>query len=140
MATYASKAIFIPLAVIGPLPTLTNTGQDNVMMLSGSMFTRNIMVFFMLLAFMAFIKQKVLRRNIFLLAFFFSWLFVLGNSGFALSDRFHLVLVPVVLIFAGYGVTQINAKNKKYYLPYLLFIALLVTAWNIFKLAGRGMI
>ena len=140
LASYGSKVILMPLAVIGPLPTLVNTGQKNVMMLAGSMFSRNILIFFTFLTFFSFIKKKVLFENILLLAFMSFWLFILGNSGFALSDRFHLVLVPIILIYSGYGITLLNTSSKKYYQTYLLLLTLLVTAWNVFKLVGRGMI
>lgn len=140
LAQYGSVAVFLPLTFIGPLPTLTNMGHENLLMLSGALYTRNIIVFFTILAFIAIIKRKVLRQNILLLCALFSWLFVLGNSGFALSDRFHLVIIPIIIIFAGYGVTQINKQNWKYFMFYLFFISVLIIAWNWFKLAGRGMI
>lgn len=137
LAKYGSKSIFMPLMLVGPLPTLVDTGQLNTMMLSGGFFTRNIYAFFVFVALIVLYKKKLLRKHIFLLSALFSYLFVLGSSGFALSERFHLPAVPILLIFTAYGISQMNKNNKKYYIPYLIFISAIIIGWNWFKLAGR---
>ena len=136
-AKYGSKSIFFPLMILGPLPTLVDTDQKNIMMLAGGYFTRNIYAFFVFIAFLTLYKLKLLRNHLLLLSTVLSYLFVLGSSGFALSERFHLPIVPFLLVFAGYGITQLNAKNKKYYLPHIALVMILIIGWNWFKLAGR---
>lgn len=138
LAKYGSRSIFLPFMVIGPLPTLVNTEQTNTMMLGGAFFTRNVYVFFVFIAFVTLYKRKLLRNHVLLLSTLFSYLFVLASSGFALSERFHLPIIPLLLVFAGYGITQLNVKNKKYYIPYLIFISIVIIGWNWFKLAGRA--
>lgn len=139
LATYGSRSVFLPLMLMAPFPTLVYIAdQPNAMMMAGAYFTRNVYAFFVFIALMALYKQKKLREYILLLAFMASYIFVLASSGFALSERFHLPLVPFLLIFAAYGVSQMNQKNKKYFLPYLVFIGLIVLGWNWFKLAGRS--
>jgi hypothetical protein len=64
----------------------------------------------------------------------------LAQSSFALSERFHLPALPFLIILAAYGITNINYKNHKYYIPYLLLIGIIIIAWNAFKLAGRGIV
>lgn len=139
-ATYGNASIFIPIILIVPFPSLVDTGQENSMMINGAVFTRNVYAFFVFLAIIALIKRKLLRQHVLLLSFLFSYLAVLALSGYALSERFHLPAVPFLLILAGFGVTQLDNRNKKYYIPYLLLIALVILAWNWFKLAGRGVI
>jgi CHASE2 domain-containing sensor protein len=107
-------------------------------MLGGAYFTRNVYAFFVLIGIYALYKRKQLREHILLLSVIFSYIFVLASSGFALSERFHLPLVPFLLILAAYGISQMNAKNKKYYVPYLVLICVIVIGWNWFKVAGRS--
>lgn len=139
LATYGSKGVFLPFMLIVPLPTLVYIAdQPNAMMLAGAYFTRNIYAFFVFIALITLYKREQLREHVLLLAVIFTYIFVLASSGFALSERFHLPLIPFLLILAAYGVSQMNPKNKKYYVPYLVFIFLLVIGWNWFKVAGRS--
>ncbi len=141
LAEYGSAALFAPIILFAPFPTLTNIeGQENQMMLAGAYYTRNIYAFFVLVGLFLMYKRKEIRKHILLISFVFVYLGVLANTGFALSERFHLPAVPFLLIFAAYGITQMNKKNKKYFVPYLIFISLVIIGWNWFKLAGRGMI
>lgn len=139
LAMYGSRSVFLPLMLIAPFPTLVNIAdQQNAMMMAGAYFTRNVYAFFVFIALFALYKRKKIGEHILLLSFIASYIFVLASSGFALSERFHLPLVPFLLTFAAYGLSQMNQKNKKYYLPYLLFISLVVIGWNWFKIAGRS--
>jgi len=138
LAQYGTKSIFLPMMLLVPFPTLVDTDQPNPMMLGGAFFTRNVYAFFVILALISLYRQKIIRAHIFLISCLFTYLLMLGTTGFALSERFHMPAVPFLLIFAAYGVSQLNYKNKKYYIPYLIFIGLVVIGWNWFKLAGRA--
>jgi 4-amino-4-deoxy-L-arabinose transferase-like glycosyltransferase len=140
LATLANRTIFAPLALIGPLPTLVDTEQDNSAMMAGSMFFRNVLGFFMIFGILLMVKNKQWRNHVFLLAVFFLWLFVLANSGYALQDRFHLILLPIIIIFSGNFILNADKKMMKYFSMYLVFLGALIFAWNTFKLAGRGLI
>lgn len=139
LATYGATAVFAPIILIAPFPTLVNIDtQQNQMLLNGGYYTRNIYVFFLLIGLVALWKKKKLREHLLPIGFLFSYLAVLALSKFALSERFHLPILPVIIILAAYGVTQIDRKNVKYYIPYLGLVALIILAWNVFKIAGRG--
>jgi Ca2+/Na+ antiporter len=140
LATMANRVIFAPLALVGPLPTLVNTQQDNAAMMAGSMFFRNVIGFFMIAGILLMVRNKQWRNHVFLLAVFFLWIFVLANSGYALQDRFHLILVPIIVIFSGNFILNADEKLVKYFNMYLLFLGVLIFAWNTFKLAGRGLL
>lgn len=140
LAKYGNAAIFIPLIIPAPFPTLVNIPeQQNTMMINGDLFTRNIYVFFVFVAFFVLYKQKKLRENILLSVFLFSYLLILANSGYALSPRFHVPALPFFLIFAGYGITQTKRNFSSYYVLYVIGISIVVVAWNWFKLEGRGL-
>lgn len=140
LARYGSAAIFIPIIIPAPFPTLVNIPeQQNTMMTNGDLFTRNVYVFFVFVAFYVLFKKKKLTESLLLSVFLGSYLLILANSGFALSPRFHVPALPFFLIFAGYGITQITRQSSSYYVLYLIGISIVVVAWNWFKLAGRGL-
>lgn len=139
-AQFASKTILSPLVLIGPIPTLVDTAQPNPMMINGAMFVRNIFVFFAIFGTIIIFRKKIFLQYSLLFITLFSYLFILSFSGFALSERYHLPSIPFLIIFASYGISEINKKHFKYYIPYLVGVFVLVIAWNWFKLAGRGLI
>lgn len=141
LAEYGSVIIFAPAMFIAPFPTFVNIDhQKQQMLLSGAYFIRNVFAFFAILALFLLIRRKLLRKHVLILSFILGYLAILARSPYALSERFHMPVLPFLLILAAYGITQINSKNKKYFLPYLALIAILVIGWNWFKLAGRGMV
>lgn len=139
LAKYGQTAVFAPLILIAPFPTMVNIEtQQNQMLLNGGYYTRNIYVFFLLIGLLALWKSRQIRQHLLLISFLLSYLAVLAMSKFALSERFHLPVLPVIIILAAFGITQLDRKHVKYYLPYLGLVALIILAWNVFKIAGRG--
>jgi len=139
LSSYGSTMVFVPFMFVAPFPTFVNIEiQKQQMLLSGAYFVRNIYAFFVILALVFLYRRKMLRQHILILAFTFSYLFILAKSSFAISERFHMPVVPFLLILAAFGITQINPRNKKYFLPYIALIIILIIGWNWFKLAGRG--
>lgn len=140
-ARYGSAAIFVPIIIPAPFPTLVNIPeQQNIMMSNGDLFTRNVYVFFVFVAFFILFKKKQLKENLLLSTFLASYLLILANSGFALSPRFHVPALPFLILFAGFGITQTTRSISSYYMVYLIVISILIIAWNWFKLAGRGLL
>lgn len=140
LAKFGKRSIFIPVMLFAPFPTLVNTQQENIMMLSGTYYTRNVYAFFVIIALIMIYRRRMLRDHVLIISYLLSYLAVLASSGFALSGRFHLPVIPFLLVLAGYGITQMNKKNIKYYVPYLVVTSLVIIGWNWFKLAGRGLI
>ena len=139
LAHYGSRGVFLPVMLIAPFPTLVYIyDQPNTMMLGGAYFTRNVYAFFVFIALWVLYRRKQLTQHVLLLSVIFSYVFVLASSGFALSERFHLPLVPFLLILAAHGISQMNRKNTRYYIPYLVLVGALIIGWNWFKLAGRA--
>lgn len=141
LAEYGSVFLFVPFMFVAPFPTLINIPlQEQQMLLSGGYFVRNVYAFFVILALINLYKKKLLRKHVLLIMFTLAYLAILARSPYALSERFHMPVAPFLLILSAYGISQITLKNKKYYIPYLIIIAVLIIGWNWFKLAGRGMI
>lgn len=139
-AKYASKAVFFPAIFNIPVPTMVNVEhQINQQLMNGGNFSKEILAFFVLFAFILIIKKKKWRDFILIESFFLGYLFILASSNFAQAERFHQPILPFFMMFAAYGISNVTNKTKKYYLGYLVFIFIIIIAWNWFKLAGRGM-
>ncbi|MGK0328126.1 MAG: 4-amino-4-deoxy-L-arabinose transferase-like glycosyltransferase [Paraglaciecola sp.] len=141
LAKYGSTAIFAPIIFIGPFPTFVNIEtQQNHMLLSGGYFVKNIMAFFVFVAFLFLIKKKRWKNHILILSIFLIYLAILTMSKFAIVERFHMPALPLFIILAAFGIAKINKKNIKYFQLYLVVIIIVIVGWNWFKLVGRGLI
>lgn len=142
-AKYAGAAVFAPMIFTIPFPTMVETPhQENQKMIHGGNFVKNILSFFTISALFLLLFSGEWRKYVLPLAVLCGYLVVLVFSNFAQSERFHLPILPLTLMFAGYGISKMKEVwwIKKYF-PYwcaLMFVAAI--AWNWFKLAGRGMI
>ena len=142
-AKYAGAAVFAPMIFTMPFPSMVETfGQENQKMIHGGNFVKNILSFFTISALVMLLVSGDWRKYVLPLAVLCGYLVVLVFSSFAHSERFHLPILPLTLMFAGYGISKMKEVwwIKKYF-PYwcvLMFVA--CVAWNWFKLAGRGMI
>jgi hypothetical protein len=140
LAEYGSSAIFLPMILIAPLPTLVDTNQLNAQMIHGTIFVKNILAFFVILALVLLWKRKMIRFHLLLIVFLATYLAILVSSAFALSERYHLVVVPCFLIFAAYGITEMRPVHRNYFKYYMVLLFFLLLGWNWFKLAGRDLV
>lgn len=142
MAKYAGAAVFAPLIVTIPFPTMVEANALQViqMQMAGGNFIKNITSFFVIFVIFFLVINKEWRKHAFILLFMLGYLAVLVVSGYAQSGRFHIPIMPLEMLFAAYGIT-ILPKNKRHWFNYaLIFEFVVCIAWNWFKLKGRGMI
>lgn len=139
-AKYASATVFAPAIFIIPFPTMVNIDtQQNQMMFHGGYFIKNVMAFFVMFAFLILFLQKKWRENLLISSYVLAYLLIVAFSAFAQSERFHQPAIPIMMIFAAYGVSQFQEKHKKYFNYYLILLVVINVAWSWFKLAGRGL-
>ena len=136
-----SGSVFAPMIFVIPFPTMVNTeGQENQMLIGGGNYVKNIMAFFVMFSLFIIIKTHKWRDYLLAGSFMISYLIVIALSKFAASERFHFPVLPILLMFSAYGISQVDRKTKKYYLYYIVFIFIALTVWSWFKLAGRGLV
>lgn len=141
-AKYAGAAVFAPLIVTIPFPTMVEANPDQIyqMQMAGGNFIKNVTSFFVIFVLFSLVVNKEWRKHAFILLFLLGYLAVLVVSGYAQSGRFHIPIMPLEMLFAAYGIT-ILPKNKRHWFNYaLIFEFVVCIAWNWFKLKGRGMI
>lgn len=142
-AKYAGASVFAPMIFTLPFPTMAETpGQENQKIIHGGNYVKNIISFFTIAALFIMLLSGNWRRYVLPVSILCGYLLVLIFSNFAHSERFHQPILPLHLMMAAYGISQMNKLRilQKGY-PWwcaLMFVAAL--AWNWFKLAGRGMI
>ena len=142
LAKYGSATLFAPAIFVIPIPTMVDIDdQQNQMLQNGGFLEKDVLSFFVYIALSALIfRYKSWRRHLLILLFIAGYLTVIAMSAFAMSERFHLPAMPVFVILAAFGITQVTKRQKKYFPIYLFILGFVVLAWNWFKLAGRGLI
>jgi hypothetical protein len=141
LAHYGSTIVFAPFALIAPFPTFVNIeNQQNHMLLSGAFFVKNVLAFFVILSIILLITKKRWKNHVFLMAILISYVTILSMSKYAIVERFHLPALPFHIMFSVFGISLINEKHYRSFKYYLLFIALVIIGWNLFKLLGRGLL
>lgn len=142
-AKYAGATVFAPMIFTIPFPTMAETpGQENQKMIHGGNYVKNIISFFTIAALFIMLLSGKWRRYVLPVSILCGYLLVLVFSSFAHSERFHQPILPLHLMMAAYGISQMNKLRilKKGYPWWCVLMIVAALAWNWFKLAGRGMI
>lgn len=140
-AKYASGAIFAPLIFTIPFPTLVNTdGQENQQMLHGGNYVKNVMSGFTIFALAMLLLSGDWRKHTLPIAMMGGYLAVIAFSNFAQSERFHQPALPFELMFAAYGISQLQKKQVKWIDYWMYFVLVANVGWAWYKLAGRGLV
>ena len=142
-AKYAGATVFAPMIFTIPFPTMNEVpGQENQKMIHGGNFVKNITSYFTIMALVLLLISGKWRKHVLPLAVLCGYLVVLVFSNFAHSERFHLPILPLSLMFAALGISLMkeNSWIKRYFNYWCVLMFLAALGWNWFKLAGRGMI
>ena len=138
-AKYASGVVFAPAIFTLPFSSMIYTeGQENQQMIHGGNFTKNILSGFVILAIVLMLLNGEWRKHSLPLALMMGYLIVIAFSNFAHSERFHQPALPFELMFAAWGIAQLQRKHVKWIDYWLVFVFLANVGWAYIKLAGRG--
>lgn len=143
-ARYAGTAVFAPLIFTIPFPSFNVALESQVLQrqLSGGSYIKNIFSFFVIMVMFMMLISGEWRRHVFIIAYTCGYLASLALSEFAQSGRFHMPVIPMLMLFAAYGIqiAKTNGKMKRWFSIVLVLEVFVCLAWNWFKLKGRGMI
>ena len=141
-AKYATGAVMAPMIFVLPFPTMVDVAnQYNQQMISGGNYVRNFLGAFVLIAlFNALFVKKNWRDFALIGSFVVAYLGIISTSGYANSERFLLPGLPVLLIMAAYGLTQLNAKTYRFVKVWYYVVPIMAVAWAYFKVGSRGML
>ena len=143
-AKYAGAAVFAPLIFTIPFPSFNVALESQVLQrqLSGGSYIKNIMSFFVILVILMMLISGEWRGHVFIIAYTCGYLASLVLSEFAQSGRFHMPVIPMLMLFAAYGIqiAKTNTRVRRWFPIVLVLEVFFCLAWNWFKLKGRGMI
>lgn len=143
-AKYAGAAVFAPLIFTIPFPSFNVALESQVLQrqLSGGSYIKNILSFFVIMVLLMMLISGEWRRHVFIIAYTVGYHLILVMSEFAQSGRFHMPVIPMLMLFAAYGIqiAKTNARVRKWFPMVLVLEVVACLAWNWFKLKGRGMI
>ena len=143
-AKYAGAAVFAPLIFTIPFPTFNQALESQLLQvqLSGGSYIKNIFSFFVIIVMLMLLISGEWRRHVFIIAYTVGYHVVLVMSQFAHSGRFHMPVIPFIMLFAAYGIqiAKTNARVRKWFPIVLVLEVFVCIAWNWFKLKGRGMV
>jgi 4-amino-4-deoxy-L-arabinose transferase-like glycosyltransferase len=137
LALLAGAPLFLSIILIAPFPSFVYVAQQDMLwMFIGANLIRNCYAIFTIAGLIYCLRHDWRQSSLFV-NFLAGYLLVLANSGFAISERFHMPVVPLLLMFAAIGVTTWKQAHR--FFPFYLFaVCILVIVWNYLKLAGRA--
>jgi hypothetical protein len=136
----AQSWVLAPGAFVLPLSPMVEEAPDNNKMFHGSIYVKNFLAFFAMLAIVIAFRQKKWRDFSLIGAYELSYLALIMFSFAANSERYHEPAIPLLVLMAAYAMTHLRRKDLKIFYVYcgVLFIALFV--WNWLKLSARGLV
>ena len=140
-AQYASATVFAPLIFTIPFSSMVATpGQENVMMMNGANFIKNILSGIVICALISLLFSGEWRKHVIPFALTCGYLVVIVFSNFAHSERFHLPVLGFELVFAAYGISLVKNMHKRWFMVWLVLMCTANILWAWIKLAGRGLL
>lgn len=139
-AEYASYKTMWPGAFTLPLTNLVEVANDNQKMMTGTYFVKNYLAFFALWCMVAAIRQRCCRDLSLVGSYTILYALVITFSFAFNSERYHLPVLPGLLIMAAYGMTYFKRKDFAFFYGYNFLLLAAIIAWNYLKLAARGLI
>lgn len=149
-AKYAGAAVFAPMIFTLPFPTMVETeNQETARLLHGGNVVKNIMSGFVIFALFLLIftgdaHGNLLygewRNHLVVEVLLVAYLGILVVSAFAHAERFHMPSIPLEMILAAYGVSNMTtARYRRYYFLWCAIMFVAIVGWNWFKMKGRGL-
>jgi hypothetical protein len=137
------QAVVAPFIIGGsfltPFPSFLNTEPRQIAIIARfqNEMIRNLMYYFAILG-LIIVVRKHLKEGSILIFFILSYLFVITSAANSFQDRFHLPMVPYIIIIMSVGFIESKAKWISRWDWYLIFLFITHLSWSVFKLNIRG--
>lgn len=141
-AKYATGTVMAPMMFVIPFPTMVDVDkQYNQQMLNGGNYIRNFLGVFVLIAvFNMLFLERDWKKYLLVGTYAISYLGVVSLSGFANSERFVLPGLPILLMFAAYGLTLLDEFYYRWVRVWYWIVPAMSLGWAYFKLGSRGIV
>ena len=138
-ADLARNVYLAPGAFVLPLSSMVETSNDNQKLMNGSMYVKNLLAYFAMLAIVIAFRDKKWRNFSLIGAYELAYLFMIMFSFAANSERFHEPAIPFILLMAAYSMTRLKRKELKGYYIYCVLLIIALVGWNWIKLSARNL-
>ena len=139
-AEYASGKYMAPGFLTLPLTNMVEVANPNQKMMNGTYFVKNYLAFFALWSVVVAIREKQWRKLSLVGSYTFLYAFIIASSFAFNSERYHLPVMPGLLILAAFTMKRFRKKDFKFYYAYCVLLLIAIIAWNYLKLAAKGLI
>lgn len=139
-AEYASGKYLAPGFFTLPLTNLVEVANENQKMMNGTFFIKNYLAFFALWCIVVAFREKKWRNFSLIGTFAILYAFCIAFSFAFNSERYHLPVMPCLLIMAAFAMTHFRKKDFVVYYIYNVLLVIAIVVWNYIKLDGRGLI
>ena len=138
-ANLAKNIYMAPGAFVLPLSSMVETSTDNQKLMNGSMYVKNLLAYFAMLAIVIAFRDKKWRNFSLIGAYELAYLFMIMFSFAANSERYHEPAIPFILLMAAYSMTRLKRKELKGYYVYCVLLVIALVGWNWIKLSARNL-
>lgn len=135
----AKNIYMAPGAFVLPLSSMVEVANDNQKLMNGSIYLKNLLAYFALLAIVIAFRDKKWRNFSLIGAYELAYLFMIMFSFAANSERFHEPAIPLILLMAAYGMTKLKRKELRGYYIYCVLLVIALVGWNWIKLSARNL-
>lgn len=138
--TDLAKNIYLaPAAFVLPVSSMVEVANDNQKLMNGSMFVKNLLAYFAMLAIVIAFKGKKWRNFSLIGTFELVYLFMIVFSFAANSERYHEPAIPLILLMASYSMTHLKRRYLIGYYVYCVLLTIALVGWNWIKLSARNL-
>jgi hypothetical protein len=143
LATIAGTPIYIALSFISPFPAMVKTPiaenlpHDDTYYWIGGLIVWNFLMFFGFTGLWHAMKESS-KKGFVIWGYAVGYSIILGVTAMFTAVRFGYNIMPVFCILIAVGISKL--KKIRPWRFYLIGAVGLILAWNIFRLAGRGML
>lgn len=134
------KNVFMaPGAFVLPFSSMVEVSNDNQKLMNGSMFVKNLLAYFAMLAIVIAFRDKKWRNFSLIGAYELAYLFMIMFSFAANSERYHEPAIPFILLMSAYSMTRLKRKELRCYYVYCVLLVVALVGWNWLKLSSRNL-
>lgn len=138
-AEYASGKYMAPGFFTLPLTNLVEVANDNQKMMNGTYYVKNYLAFFALLCIVVAFREKKWKNFSLIGSFAIIYALCIAFSFAFNSERYHLPVMPCLLIMSAFAMTHFRKKDFTVYYIYNALLLIAIVVWNYIKIDGRGL-
>ncbi len=124
---------YLPGAFVLPLPKLTVDGNENLKLINGMVFVKNIIGFFAMYSLTIAYREKKLRDISLLALVPITYLAIVSSICFFSIERFYFPALPCLTVLAAYAIAHFEKKDMKWFNAYLVVLLVAIIFWSYYN-------